>query len=102
MTGLPEIDKKEAGEDNFRFYKVLEEAYVLRKKKYAAYGGTYKDFGSLGLVIKVNDKVGRLKQLMKHPMLRKEHQYETMRDSAIDLLNYAAMLVMVLDEEEKQ
>lgn len=83
-------------DDMHRFNLVLSEASTLRESKLSKYGDCYKDFGILGVAIKCNDKCARIRRLSQHPDI--DAGAETLRDSAIDLLNYAAMLVMVIDE----
>ena len=87
--------------NNLQFKKVLDEAFKLRIKKYECYGDTYKEFGLIGLVIKINDKCGRLKNIIKNPKLNDSFKDDSLRDTAIDLLNYSAMFVMTLDEEKR-
>jgi len=83
-------------EDHKCFREVLEEAQLLRWSKLQDYGLCYGEFGILGLIIKVNDKCSRIKQVFKNNNVNNE----SLRDSAIDLLNYSAMLVMELDKKK--
>lgn len=81
-------------QNHIYFKDVLLEAEELRWKKYQAYGNSYREFGLLGIAIKMNDKVSRINNLMKN----KDKDYgKSIRDSAIDLLNYAAMFIMEYD-----
>lgn len=79
-----------------KFKAILDEAAKLRYKKYCCYGDCYKDFGLLGIAIKINDKNSRMKNLIKDDCI--DNHGETLRDTAIDMLNYCAMFVMTLDE----
>lgn len=89
--------------DHEHFKKVLKEAEELRWKKLQMYGICYDDYGLLGVATKINDKNSRLRNIVEQRLLPKEEMAsimgdETLRDTAIDLLNYAAMFVMVLDK----
>ena len=84
--------------DHTQFLKVLDEAQSLRMRKNAMYGDSYKAFGSIGVAVKLVDKVERIKNMIKNPKLR---DFESIRDSALDLLNYSAMYIMLIDEENK-
>jgi len=79
-----------------QFKKVLEEAEKLRWSKFCDYGFSYKSFGALGIIVQMNNKMSRMKVLINKPKANNE----SLRDSAIDLLNYSAMLVMELDSEQ--
>ena len=86
-------------EDHKRFCSVLEEAQILRRKKLQDYGTSYNSFGSLGVCVQMENKMSRIKRLITMP----QSNFESLRDSAVDLLNYSAMLVMELDKTaEKQ
>ncbi len=85
-----------------KFKDVLDEAEKLRWEKYQVYGNSYKEFGLVGIAIKLSDKVARIKNIINNPKLNKIVADESIRDSAIDLLNYAAMFVMTFDENGKE
>ncbi|PJH58757.1 hypothetical protein CVR97_28040, partial [Salmonella enterica subsp. enterica serovar Typhimurium] len=61
---------------------------------------SYDEFGLISPTIRLSDKINRLKRLAKtDDQLVKE---ESIRDTAIDLANYAVMLVMELDKEDEE
>ena len=100
-TNLYKLYKmNELEEDHKQFKAVLDEAAKLRWNKLQCYGKTYDDFGLLGLTIKINDKMGRLKTVTKNVSLDKKIKDENLRDTVIDMLNYCCMWVMVFDDEK--
>jgi len=71
---------------------VLDEMRDLMLTKHRDYGpSNILDFGDLGVLVRVNDKVGRLKILYKG----NAPHHETVDDSWIDLANYAVIAMMV-------
>jgi len=92
----------ELNENQERFMKVLDEAAKLRWSKYQVYGNSYKEYGLMGIAIKLSDKISRIKNIINNPELDKVVADERVRDSAIDLLNYAAMFVMTHDEKKDE
>jgi hypothetical protein len=95
-------------ENNEHFKQVIKEATKLREGKYKLYGDCYRDFGLFGIAIKINDKTSRLRNITKkvyynnedYNQLLKDHR-ESLRDTAIDLINYTVMFIMELDEQNK-
>ena len=81
--------------DQKAFVKVLDEASKLRETKLADYGPSYRNFGPLGVVVRLSDKMSRVERLMRTGKVN----HESLRDSALDMLNYSCMLVMLLDEQ---
>lgn len=80
--------------------KICEELNTLYAKKNHDYGDSFhKSFEEEGLAmcrIRLGDKLNRFKQLSK---TNEWHvQDESIRDTLIDLANYAIMTVMELDE----
>ena len=85
-------------EDQAKFNKILLEAAKLRWGKLNDYGASYKTFGPLGVAVRMGDKMARIARLIQG----NTPKYESLRDSAIDLLNYSAMLILLLDEKSKK
>jgi len=83
--------------DQEAFEGILLEASKLRWRKLNDYGASYRSFGPLGVVVRLSDKIARMSRLI----LKKAHVAdESIRDTAIDTLNYAAMLILLLDEQK--
>ncbi len=81
--------------------QLLDEIHDTYVRKNADYGNSfeeqYKEYGLLSALIRFDDKIRRLKQLNKHEAKVKD---ESIRDSALDLANYAIMTVMELDKNK--
>lgn len=77
---------------------VQKEAFELFLKKNKDYGDAFATYGPVGVIIRINDKVQRLLSVAKD---RIEIKSESVRDTLIDLHNYAAMAIMLIDETKK-
>jgi hypothetical protein len=82
--------------DHEKFQDVLMECEKLRDKKLHNYGLTYASYGFVSILTKLEDKYMRIKRLY---LQKSKNNFESIRDSLIDLLNYAAMGIMTLDDE---
>lgn len=77
---------------------VQVEARELFKKKNADYGDAFATYGTVGVIVRLGDKISRLSSISKTGVTLVED--EKIRDTLIDLHNYAAMAIMLLDEKE--
>ncbi len=84
--------------DQRRFRDVMKEAAVLRWRKLNDYGASYRNFGSFGVAVRMGDKMRRIERMMQKGHVQTV-QAESVRDTGMDMVNYATMLVMLLDEE---
>ncbi len=73
------------------------EAIELFTKKNADYGDAFADYGPVGVIVRMGDKIRRLSQVTSSGV--KMINTETLRDTLIDLHNYSAMAIMLIDEE---
>lgn len=100
----PAPDKPSAKSNVERHKGITEELNALYARKNADYGDSfhlsYMDWGMPMAAIRLGDKYNRLVSLVKN---KGETQVkdESLRDTLIDLANYAIMTVMELDEESK-
>jgi hypothetical protein len=82
-----------------RYKQLLQEKYDVYVSKNADYGNSFEDqfneYGLLSAIIRLDDKLRRLKQLRNSEAKVKD---ESIRDTALDMANYADMLVMALDK----
>tara|TARA_B100000035_G_scaffold277806_1_gene256324 strand:- start:1396 stop:1848 length:453 start_codon:yes stop_codon:yes gene_type:complete len=76
---------------------VQTEALELFAKKNADYGDAFADYGPVGVIVRMGDKIRRLQNITKNSVSFVKD--ESIRDTLIDLHNYAAMAVMLIDEE---
>ena len=78
---------------------VQQEAYELFQQKNTDYGDAFANPGPIGVLVRLGDKIQRLQKITRtNVQLVKT---ESLRDTLIDLHNYAAMAVMLLDEDEQ-
>lgn len=75
---------------------VQTEAKELFRKKNADYGDAFATYGTVGVLVRVGDKIQRLQSISKTGVQLVDD--EKLRDTLIDLHNYAAMGIMLLDE----
>jgi len=79
--------------------KVQSEGLELFMKKNADYGDAFANYGVIGILVRMGDKISRLQSITsKHISLINN---ESLRDTLIDLHNYSAMAIMLLDEDKK-
>ena len=77
--------------------QVQEEALKLFIKKNKDYGDAFAESGPIGVLIRIGDKIKRLQNITKNNINLVSD--ESCRDTLIDLHNYAAMAIMLIDEE---
>ena len=85
-------------EDQMR--KVQEEGIELFKKKNADYGDAFATYGPIGVLVRMGDKIQRLQSITRSGIVLNDE--EKIRDTLIDLHNYAAMAIMLMDDKEIQ
>ena len=76
---------------------IQNEGLELFKKKNADYGDAFAKYGIIGVLMRIEDKIQRSLSITKNGVnLVKD---ENIRDTLLDLHNYAAMGLMLIDEE---
>jgi hypothetical protein len=80
--------------------KVQEEGLALFTKKNADYGDAFAKYGPVGVIMRMEDKLHRFLSISKSGICLVND--EGLRDTLIDLHNYAAMALMLLDEPEPE
>ena len=80
--------------------KVQKEAYDLFCKKNQDYGDAFATYGPVGVIVRIGDKINRLHSITKNGIA--VVNTESIRDTLIDLHNYAAMAIMLLDEKKEK
>tara|TARA_B110000483_G_C18070236_1_gene493811 strand:- start:593 stop:874 length:282 start_codon:yes stop_codon:yes gene_type:complete len=78
---------------------IQTEAKDLFSKKNKDYGDAFATYGPVGVLVRIGDKIQRLQSISKSGVTLVED--EKIRDTLIDLHNYAAMAIMLLDEKDK-
>ncbi len=77
---------------------VQRESLELFRRKNADYGDSFADYGPIGVIVRMGDKIRRLSTITSTGITMVST--ENIRDTLIDLHNYAAMAVMLIDEED--
>jgi Nucleotide modification associated domain 1 len=77
---------------------VQEEAKALFERKNRDYGDAFAEFGPVGVIVRMEDKIKRLVSISKTGITLVDN--ESLRDTLIDLHNYSAMAVMLIDEQK--
>ena len=76
--------------------KIQAEALALFAKKNIDYGDAFAKHGLIGVILRMEDKIQRSISITKNGInLVKD---EGIRDTLLDLHNYAAMALMLMDE----
>ncbi len=77
--------------------KVQKEGLELFKKKNKDYGDAFAKYGTVGVLIRMEDKLQRSISISNSGINLVDS--ESMRDTLLDLHNYAAMALMLMDEK---
>mgnify|MGYP001223725874 FL=1 len=77
---------------------IQKEAFDLFLQKNADYGDAFANYGPIGVLVRLGDKIQRLQHISKTNITLVKT--ESLRDTLIDLHNYAAMVVMLLDKND--
>lgn len=77
--------------------EVQSVALELFAKKNADYGDAFAKFGVIGVLMRIEDKIQRALSITKSGVTLIDS--ENIRDTMLDLHNYAAMALMLLDEK---
>ena len=80
-----------------QYKKVQREAIELFQRKNKDYGDAFANYGPVGVIVRMGDKINRLSSVTKNQVSLVQN--ESIRDTLIDLHNYAAMAIMLMDEK---
>lgn len=73
-------------------------ARELFKKKNADYGDAFAEFGLIGVLVRIEDKIKRSLSISTSKIQLIDD--EKLEDTLLDLHNYAAMALMLMQEEK--
>lgn len=76
--------------------KVQSEALELFTRKNIDYGDAFAKYGMIGVLMRIEDKLHRSLSITRNGVNLVND--EGLRDTLLDLHNYAAMALMLLDE----
>ena len=77
---------------------VHTEALELFIKKNTDYGDAFANYGPVGVIVRMGDKIQRFLSISNKGVSLVDN--ESLRDTLIDLHNYAAMAIMLIDEQK--
>lgn len=77
---------------------VQHEAANLFEKKNRDYGDAFANYGPIGVIVRMGDKINRLSSVTNNGI--NLVKTESIRDTLIDLHNYSAMAIMLMDEDK--
>jgi hypothetical protein len=79
---------------------VQKEGLDLFIKKNTDYGDAFANYGPIGVIVRMGDKIQRLISVTNSGV--NLINTESLRDTLIDLHNYAAMAIMLIDENKSK
>ena len=79
--------------------RVHNEAVEVFKRKIISYEDAFADYGTAGVIVRIGDKIQRLVSVTNRGVNLVNN--ESLRDTLIDLHNYAAMAIMLIDENKE-
>tara|TARA_Y100000389_G_C17435366_1_gene505179 strand:- start:1464 stop:1727 length:264 start_codon:yes stop_codon:yes gene_type:complete len=81
-----------------KFKSIQHEGLELFTKKNTDYGNAFSNYGVVGVMVRMSDKLSRYVNVSESTLsLVKD---ETLRDTLIDLHNYCALAIMLLDDKD--
>lgn len=90
---MPEINRVD------QLKKVQLEGLQLFARKNQDYGDAFATYGTIGVLVRLGDKIHRLQSISSRGI--NLVQDERLRDTLIDLHNYAGMAIMLMDENNE-
>ena len=87
-------------EKHLKICEELNEIYVNKNNDYGdSFGETFRKLGIISAVTRITDKTNRLQSLCVN---QQKVNDESIRDTLMDLANYAIMTIIELDEEKER
>tara|TARA_B100000427_G_scaffold136994_1_gene113867 strand:- start:1812 stop:2225 length:414 start_codon:yes stop_codon:yes gene_type:complete len=83
-----------------QYGKIQKEALALFLKKNKDYGDAFANYGTVGVLVRMSDKISRFVNVTKSGINLVDN--ENLRDTLIDLHNYSAMAIMLIDEPSQK
>jgi hypothetical protein len=81
-----------------QFCHIQNAALKVFKKKNADYGDAFAKYGIIGVLVRVEDKIQRAITVSKNKIALVDD--ESLKDTLLDLHNYAAMALILLEENK--
>ena len=83
-----------------RFKTVQNEGLELFERKNKDYGNAFADYGPVGVLLRMGDKIRRLQSISNSGIQLVND--ESLRDTLIDLHNYSAMAILLMDNKDNE
>ena len=83
-----------------RFKNVQNEGLELFERKNKDYGNAFADYGPVGVLVRMGDKIRRLQSISNSGIQLVND--ESLRDTLIDLHNYSAMAILLMDDKDNE
>jgi len=83
-----------------QFKKVQNDGLELFTKKNADYGDAFAKYGVIGVLMRIEDKIQRSLSITKNGINLVND--EGLKDTLIDLHNYAGMALILMEEEKEK
>jgi hypothetical protein len=80
---------------------IQDKCREIFEKKNADYGDSFSSHGTIGVMVRIADKLTRFTNVTKNKLELKVDD-ETLKDTLMDLHNYAAMAIMCLEDIEPE
>tara|TARA_B100001287_G_scaffold272524_1_gene274345 strand:+ start:10569 stop:10832 length:264 start_codon:yes stop_codon:yes gene_type:complete len=77
--------------------KIQNECKEIFEKKNKDYGDAFAQHGTVGVLVRISDKMSRFTNISKKG-LEISVSDETLKDTLMDLHNYAAMAIMCMED----
>ena len=77
--------------------KIQNECKQIFQKKNKDYGDAFAQHGTVGVLVRISDKMARFTNISKKG-LEISVSDETLKDTLMDLHNYAAMAIMCIED----
>lgn len=78
-----------------KFRKIQDECFNLFKRKNSDYGNAFEDYGTIGILVRINDKIKRAININNKQITLVND--ESLRDTLVDLHNYCALAIALID-----
>tara|TARA_B110000858_G_scaffold193308_1_gene245563 strand:- start:239 stop:511 length:273 start_codon:yes stop_codon:yes gene_type:complete len=78
--------------------KIQNECRDVFSRKNKDYGDAFAKHGTIGVLVRISDKMSRFTNISKKG-LQISVSDETLKDTLMDLHNYAAMAIMCMEDE---
>ena len=93
------MDKKKNNSIVDEFRNIQDEGFELFKRKNADYGNAFEEYGLIGILIRMNDKIRRMQSITNSSVSLIET--ESLKDTLIDLQNYSTLAIFELNKGKK-